>query len=148
MKEMARDELKRKLREALMIAQPSINRELLYERCVNKYLDGMLVAISDALALNRDTKCNVPGAFAFPKEAADKQIKKISINQKQVSICSLMEEHESTSLITELHRGFAFSNNSMLSVVKLNDLYKDLLMEELLNLNIATDADKWKEIDG
>lgn len=139
-KEMAKEELKERLREALMIAQPSIKKELLYERCVNKYVDGLLVVIRDALALNRDTKCNVPGAFAFPKEAADKQIKKISINQKQVSICSLMEEHESTSLIIEVHRGFAFGNNSMLSVVTLNAQYEDLIWEELKHMNVKRDT--------
>jgi hypothetical protein len=138
---MAKEELKRKLREALMHAKPSIKRELLYERCVNKYLDGMLIAIRDALAMNMDKKCNVQGAFAFPKEAVDKQIKKTSINQKQVSICSLMEENESTSLIIEVHRGFAFGcNNSMLSVVTLNALYEDLIWEELRNMNVKSDT--------
>jgi hypothetical protein len=138
---MAKEELKEKLREALMLAQPIIEKDYLYDRCVNKYLDGMLIAIRDALAMNRDTKCNVQGAFAFPKEAVDKQIKKTSINQKQVSICSLMEENESTSLIIEVHRGFGFGcNNSMLSVVTLNTLYEDLIWEELKNMNVKSDT--------
>lgn len=80
-----------------MLAQPSIKKELLYDRCVNKYVNGMLIAIRDALAMNRDTKCNVKGAFAFPKEAVDKQIKK-NFHQSKASQHLLLDartrEHE------------------------------------------------------
>ena len=54
--EMATNELKTKLRAALMLAQPKLKKDYLYDRCVNSYVDGMLAAIRDAWAMNRDTK--------------------------------------------------------------------------------------------
>jgi len=121
---MELNELKTKLRDALVKAQPALNKDYLYDTCVNSYVDGVLLAIRDAWATNTDTKCTVKGAFALSQRKLADEIRKVFVHEKQRSIYYMMQEHESTSLLTEIHKGFSFGNNSMLSVVKLNDLYK------------------------
>ena len=44
------DALKTRLLAALRIAQPTIGKAYLYERCVNKYVDVMLPALRSAIA--------------------------------------------------------------------------------------------------
>lgn len=38
-------------------------------------------------------------------------------------------------MITEVHRGFAYPNSSMYSVVTLNARYEDLIWKELMSMN-------------
>lgn len=144
---MELNELKTKLRNALVAAQPALDKDYLYDRCVNRYVDGVLLAIRDAWATNTDTKCTVKGAFALSQRKLADEIRKVFVQDKQRSIYYMMQEHESTSLLTEIHKGFSFGNNSMLSVVKLNDLYKELILTELLNLKVEANIDALEDIE-
>lgn len=141
------NELREKLREALVIAQPELKKDKLYDRCVNSYVDGVLRAIRDAWAKNIETKCTVKGAFALPQRKVADEIRKVSLQNKQRSIYYMMQEHSNTSLLTEIHKGFSFSGNAMLSVVKLNDLYKDLILNELLEMNTEESIDGLADIE-
>jgi hypothetical protein len=144
---MELSELKCKLRNALVAAHPALNKPKLYDRCVNRYVDGVLLAIRDAWATNTDTKCTVKGAFALSQRKLADEIRKVFVHEKQRSIYYMMQEHESTSLLTEIHKGFSFGNNSMLSVVKLNDLYRDMILTELLNLKVEANIDALEDIE-
>lgn len=140
-------ELKTRIRAALVIAQPALNKDYLHDRCVNSYVDGVLLAIRDAWATNTDTKCTVKGTFALSQRKLADEIRKVFVHGKQRSIYYMMQEHESTSLLTEIHKGFSFGNNSMLSVVKLNDLYRELILTELLNLKVEANIDALEDIE-
>lgn len=79
---METNELKTRLRAALVAAKPALKKDYLYDRCVNSYVDGVLHAIRDAWAMNTDTKCTVKGAFALAQRDVATKIGKVFLDKK------------------------------------------------------------------
>ncbi len=119
--------LKTALLAALKLAQPQISKEYLYARCVDKYVDAMIPAISAAIANSQHI-----AEFAFCQSAIREVIG--TIGKKQQYIYQLMKEDARTSLLLVIRKGFKKNGLSALSTVALNPLYKDMVMEELLDL--------------
>ena len=140
-----RSQLHSKLRDALSLAQPNIGKPYLYDRCVTKYLTAMLPAISQAIGFNYKDIHLQPGDFFF---AQAKMLETIgTIGSEQQYIYQLMRDNDSTSVLHVVHKGFSQNGVSKLSTVKLNPLYKDLVVEELLNLRIEANQELLDEIE-
>jgi hypothetical protein len=123
--------LKAALLAALKLAQPQIAKEYLYERCISKYVDAMIPAISAAIANSQHV-----AEFAFCQSAIREVIG--TIGKKQQYIYQLMKEDARTSLLLVIRKGFKKNGLSALSTVALNPIYKDLVMKELLDLRIES----------
>jgi hypothetical protein len=130
------NELKIILLAELKITTPNLGNDFMYERCVAKYLSAMLPAISQAIALNYKNTALKAGEFALAQTKLRKELRRIG-TAPQKYIADVMKSHATTSLIIEIKKGFNYANGSnMLSLVKLNPIYKDLIVDELLNLRM------------
>ena len=70
-----------------------------------------------------------------------------TIGKKQEYIYQIMRDDLSTSLLVVIRKGFNKNGVSKLSVVKINPIYKDLIMEELLDLRIEANEKLLDEIE-
>ena len=139
-------ELKTILLEAIKTTTPHLGKDYLYERCVTKYLSAMLPAISYAISLNHKSSQYNTGEFALAQTALRDVLGRIGTQQKYIA--DVMKQHLSTSLIIEIKKGFNYANGSnMLSLVQLNPIYKELVMEELLNLRMEKNQQLLDEIE-
>lgn len=144
MREEMTTELKTKLRAALMLASPNIGKDYFYDRCVTKYVNAMLPAISKAISLNHKSKLMLD-EFSFAQAKIREEIGTIGKPQKY--IYELMKSSSTTSLILVIRNGFSKNGVSKLSTVKLNPIYKELIMDELLNLRVETNLQLLDEIE-
>jgi len=138
-------ELKTRLRDALKLAAPKIGKDYLYERCVAKYINAMLPAISAAISLKHKTNALMPDQFYFSQSKVREEIG--TIGKQQQYIYQLMKSNQSTSLLFVKSKGFNKNGVSKLSTVTLNPIYKDLVMEELLNLRIEANQKLLDDIE-
>jgi hypothetical protein len=138
-------ELKSKLREALILSKPEIGKEYLYDRCVNKYVDAMLPAISTAMSANYRSDAQFADQFSFHQSQMRERIG--TIGKQQQYIYQLMQSDVSTCLLVVLRKGFSKNGVSKLSAVRLNPIYRELVMEELLNLHIEANQTLLLEIE-
>lgn len=140
-----KSELRTKLYDALKITRPDIGKDYLYDRCVNKYVDAMLIAISNALSINHKANFIQHNYFAFPQSKIRDEIG--TIGKKQKYIYQMMRDDVTTSLVIVVSKGFSKNGISKLSTVKINEIYKDLVMEELLNLRVEANQKLLDEIE-
>ena len=106
----------------------------------------MLPAISDAISLNHKSAHYKAGEFPLAQTTLRDALGRIGKPQKYIA--DVMKSHPSTSLIIEIKKGFNYANGSnMLSLVQLNPMYKDLIMEELLNLHVKKNQQLLDEIE-
>jgi len=139
-------DLKIILLAALKTTTPQIGKDYLYERCVTKYLSAMLPAISYAIAISNKSSQYKPYQFPLAQTTLRNALGRIGTQQKYIS--DVMKSHATTSLIIEIKKGFNYSNSThMLSLVELNPIYKSLIMEELLNLQLTENKTNLNEID-
>ncbi len=138
-----KDELKTKLLAALKITRPDIKKEYLYERCVTKYIDAMLIALGASII----AKYKNVAATEFLFSQTDIREAVGTIGKKQEYIYHLMQKDDSTSLIKILRNGFSKDGKSSLSVATLNPIYKDIIMEELLNLRFESTQKLLEDIE-
>jgi hypothetical protein len=138
-------ELRTKLRDALKITRPDIGKDYLYERCVNKYVDAMLIAISKALSTNHKTNFIQSDYFLLSQTNIREAVG--TIGKKQDYIYKMMKDDVTTSLVLVVSKGFSKSGISKLSTCKINEIYKDLVMEELLNLRVEANQKLLDEIE-
>ncbi|MFZ6755391.1 hypothetical protein ACO0KY_18685 [Undibacterium sp. Dicai25W] len=138
-------ELHKKLRAALLLTTPDIGKEYLYDRCINKYIAAMLPAISNALACNYKSTALHANQFYFSQSKIREEVG--TVGKEQQYIYELMKANTSTNLLPVVMKGFNQNGKSQLSIVKINDIYKDLVMEELLNLKIETNGKLLDEIE-
>lgn len=138
-------ELKTKLCDALKLKRPDIGKDYLYDRCVNKYVDAMLIAINNSLAMNYKSIEIDNNYFLFSQTRIRDNIG--TIGTKQEYIYKIMKDDLSTSLLVVIRKGFYKNGVSKLSVVKINPIYKGLIMEELLNLRIESNQKLLDEIE-
>jgi hypothetical protein len=139
-------ELHTKLRDALKLTSPNIGKDYLYDRCVSKYINAMLPAISKALARNFNNKKLLVHEFFFSHSKIREEIG--TIGKQQQYIYQLMKSNNSTSLLLEISKGFSMNGVSKLSTVRINPFFKELILEELLNLRIDTNQKLLEEIEG
>lgn len=132
--------LKAALLAELRLTQPQIGKEYLYLRCINKYVDEMIPAISAAIANSQYV-----GEFLFRQSDIRERIGRIGRSQKY--IYQLMKQDARTSLILVIRKGFSKDGLSALSTVALNPIYKELVMEELLNLRSERNQELLAEIE-
>ena len=138
-------ELKTNLCTALKLTRPDIGKDYLYDRCVNKYVDAMLIAISNSLAMNyKSTEMN-GNCFSLSQTNIREVIG--TIGKKQEYIYQIMKDDLSTNLLVVIRKGFCKNGISKLSVVKINPIYKDLILEELLNLRVEPNQKILDEIE-
>lgn len=138
-------ELRTKLCNALKITRPDIGKDYLYERCVNKYVDAMLIAISNALSINHKAHFIQSNYFLFSQTTIREAIG--TIGKKQEYIYQMMRDDATTSLVVVVSKGFSKNGISKLSTCKINEIYKDLVMEELLNLRVEANQKLLDEIE-
>ena len=138
-------ELRTKLCDALKITRPDIGKDYLYERCVNKYVDAMLIAISNALSINHKAHFIQSNYFLFSQTTIRELIG--TIGKKQEYIYQMMKDDVTTSLVVVVSKGFSKNGISKLSTCKINEIYKDLVMEELLNLRVEANQKLMDEIE-
>ena len=139
------NELKTKLRAALMLTRADIKKDYLYDNCVNNYVDGMLREIRSAMALNRSTGSLRSNTFVFAQHAVSIAIGRLLKPQKY--IYHIMQAHESTSMLIEVQKGHSKDGSSKLSEMRLNTLYEDLIMKELMNLHMDANVKELEEIE-
>lgn len=137
--------LKSKLVEALMLTRPEIGKTYLYDRCVTKYLAAMLPAISAAISLNYKDVKQQAGEFTFSQQRIREVIG--TIGKQQEYIYQVMKADNSTSLLVVIKQGFSKNGVSKLSTVKMNPLYEDIIMDELLNLRVEANQKLLDEIE-
>jgi len=142
---MMKSELKRILRDELIKVQPQIGKDYLYDNCVDKYVDAMLIEIRKYLALNIKGWNLKEDEFAFSSVSATHAAKRIGKPQKH--IYHLMQQHPSTSLLLEVRVGFNLYGFSQLSVMKFNSIYEDLIIEELLNVKVVKNQQLLDDIE-
>ena len=138
-------ELRTKLLDALKLTRPDIGKDYLYERCVNKYVDAMLVAISNSLSINHKTNEFGSDYFSFPQAKTREEIG--TIGKKQEYIYQVMKGDLSTSLVIVIRKGYSKNGVSKLSMVAINPIYKELIMDELLNLRLESTQKLLDEIE-
>ena len=138
-------ELRHQLREALKLTRPDIGKDYLYDRCVDKYVSAMLVAISRSLAINYKSNEFDDNCFLFSQTKIRELIGTIGV--KQEYIYQLMKGDISTSLLIVVRNGFSKNGVSKLSAVKINPIYKELIMDELLNLQIESNQKLLDDIE-
>ena len=138
-------ELKTKLLDALKLTRPDIDKDYLYDRCVNKYVNGMLAAISNSLSINYKTNELNINYFSFPQAKIREEIG--TIGKKQEYIYQVMKADLSTSLVVVKQNGYSKNGVSKLSIVTINPIYKELIMDELLNLRIEFNSKLLEEIE-
>jgi len=132
-------ELKKILLAELKKTTPNLGSDLLFERCVNKYLAGMLPALSYAISVNNKDGRYKADEFALGQEKLRKELKRVGKKNEQKYVADIMKRSTSTSLIIELNKGYKHPNgDSMLSKVTLNPVYKKMVMKALLNLKIKS----------
>lgn len=127
--------LKTQLRDTLKLTNPDIAKDYLYDRCINKYVDAMLPAISRSMSLNYTSNRSQADQFSFSQTQIREQIG--TIGKKQDYIYQLMKSHEATSLLVVVMKGYCKDGKSKLSTVRINPIYEDLVMDELLNLKVV-----------
>jgi len=138
-------ELKQALIEKLQQLQPHLKNKGTYEKCVNKYVDTMLIAIKQAVTAKMDKSHLKAKEFSFPKHKVSLAVGRYGSPQHY--IYPLMQQHEATSLLLEVRGGFSYPNNSQLTVMRFNPIYEELLMEELLNLRLEKNQQLMDEIE-
>jgi hypothetical protein len=138
-------ELKQVLREKLQQVHTQLQKDSFYKKCVTKYVDTMLLAIREAITANFDKSQMREDEFAFPKHRVSLKVGRYG--NPQHYIYTLMQQHEETSLLLEVRNGFSYANNSQLTVMRLNPIYKDLIVEELLNLKMEKNQRLLDDID-
>ena len=136
--------LKERLRDALVISQPDIGKDYLYDRCVHKYVDAMLPAIRAAISIKPSDDL-LPDQFYFCQSKIREAIGTIS--KQQHYIYQMMKDDVNTSLILVEHKGFSKNGVSKLSAVKLNPIYEELVIDEILNLRIERNQKLLDEIE-
>lgn len=139
-----RSPLKQKLLQALKSTQPAIGKDYLYERCVNKYVDEMLLALRAAIAIKPNDDL-MPNQFYFCQSKIREAIG--TIGKQQQYIFQLMKEDDATSLIVIERKGFSQNGVSRLSAAKLNPLYEELVIDEILNLRVERNQQLLDEIE-
>ncbi len=140
------NELTKILTVALKTTTPQLGKDYLYERCVTKYLSATLPAISHAISFNYNSSQYNAGEFAFAQTKLRDALGRIGTKQKYIA--DVMKSDATTSLMIEIKKGFSYGKgNSMLSLVQLNPIYKDLIMAELINLHIEKNQQLLDEIE-
>ena len=137
------------IREQLVAELKQVNHELkkdmLYERCVNKYVDGMLLMIQESWALDYKSTYLQAGEFLFNATKAQKVCGQIGT--KQQHIYNLMQQHSQTSFVIEVQKGFSVGASSTLSRVVLNQHYRKFILEESTIAAIHTPKKLLDEIE-
>jgi hypothetical protein len=136
--------LKAKLLEALKLGKPDIGKDYLYERCVDKYMNAMLPALRAAIAIKPSDELT-PDQFYFCQSKIREVIG--TIGKQQHYIYQLMKDNDDTSLIVIEHKGFSKNGVSRLSTAKLNPLYEEFVIDEILNLRVERNQQLLDEID-
>jgi hypothetical protein len=124
--------LKTELYNALRKAQPDIQKDYLYHRCVDKYLNAILPAIRSAIATRPNHSNLLDDQFNFSHTALREVIGTIGKSQRY--IYQLMRDDKTTSLLVDVRKGYSKNGSAKLSVVRLNPLYEDLVLDALLNV--------------
>ena len=137
--------MRTKLLAELKLVNPTIKKDYLYKRCVNKYVDGMLLTIQEAWALNYKSTYLQEGEFLFNATRAQKVCGQILTEQQH--IYNLMKEHTKTSLVIEVQNGFNIGSAATLSRVVLNPQYKKYILDELTRAPIHTSQKELNEIE-
>ena len=128
--------LKTELYNALQKAQPELQKDYLYHRCVDKYVNALLPAIRSAIATRPNHTHLLDHQFSFSHSAIREVIGTIGKSQRY--IYQLMRDDETTSLLVDVMKGFSKNGIAKLSVVRLNPLYENLVLDELLNATADT----------
>ncbi len=138
-------ELRQKLRTELVKAQPEIKKDYLYDRCVNNYTEVVLREFMRVLANNVKDDGMADDQFAFSQYAATLEAGRIGKPQRYVY--NLMSQNTATSLLLEVRKGFSKDGVSKLSVMRLNPIYEDLMIDELMNLRLVKNQTLLDEIE-
>jgi len=138
-------ELRQKLRTELVKAHPEIEKDYLYNRCVNNYCEVVLRGFMQVLANNIKDDTMAGDEFAFSQQSAALEAGRIGKPQRYVY--HLMQQSPATSLLLEVRKGFNKGGVSKLSVMTLNPVYEDLMIEELLNLRLVKNQQLLDEIE-
>jgi hypothetical protein len=125
---------------------PQLKKDMLYERCVNKYVDGMLLMIQESWALDYKSTYLQAGEFLFNATKAQKVCGQIGKNPQQ-HIYNLMQQHSQTSFVIQVQKGFNVGTASTLSRVVLNPRYRKFIFEELTILPLHTSKKRLDEIE-
>lgn len=135
--------LKTRLRDALRISKPDIGKAYLYDRCVNKYVDVMLPAIRAAISIKPSSDLPL-NHFYFCQNELREAIGTIGKTQRYID--QVMKDDASTSLLLIERKGFN-TNKSQPSIVRLNPIYEDLIVDAILNLHIEANQKLLEEIE-
>jgi hypothetical protein len=131
-------EVREKLKRALLSRHPSM-KEYVADRCVEKYLSGLLPEILWSwTSMRKEDK-----ELAMGMNDIKRDIGRISANGHVEYICDIMHEHTSTSLIEITFTGNVGKNSRAV----INPLYKGDIMEELRNLTIELNPKRLRELD-
>ena len=146
---MTMDDKDMNIREQLVAelkqVNPELKKDMLYERCVNKYVDGMLLMIQESWALDYKSTYLQAGEFLFNATKAQKVCGQIGT--KQQHIYNLMQQHSQTSFVIEVKKGFSVGASSTLSRVVLNQHYRKFILEESTIAAIHTPQKLLDEIE-
>ena len=129
----------------LKLVNSLLKKNYLYERCVNKYVDGMLMMIQESFAMNYKSAYLQEGEFLFNATRAQDVCGQIGTEQQH--IYNLMKQHTNTSLIVEVQKGFNIGTSATLSRVVLNPNYKKYILNELTTAPIHTSQKQLDEIE-
>jgi len=137
--------MRNKLIAELKLVNPLLTKDYLYERCVNKYVDGMLLMIQESWAMNYKSTYLQAGEFLFNATRAQEVCGQIGT--KQQHIYNLMKQHTATSLVIEVQKGFNIGTSATLSRVVLNPHYKKYILDELATTLNHTSQKQLDEIE-
>jgi len=129
-----KNELKTRLIDELKKLQPQLGKDYLYDRCVDNYVNAMVLETRRALALNLRGWHLKDNEFAFSAVRAKHAAGRTGVPQQY--IYHLMQQNPRTALLLESRKGFNKQGVSQLSTMRLNPNYEDLMIEEILNLKV------------
>jgi len=131
---MMKNELKTRLIDELKKLQPQLGKDYLYDRCVDNYVNAMVLETRRALALNLRGWHLKDNEFAFSAVRAKHAAGRTGVPQQY--IYHLFQKNPRTALLLESRKGFSKQGVSQLSTMRLNPIYEDLMIEEILNLKV------------
>ena len=138
--------MRNKLIAELKLVNPLLKKDYLYEKCVNKYVDGMLLMIQESWAMNYKSAYLQEGEFLFNAVRARDVCGQIG-TKPQKHVYGVMKQHTSTSLVIEVQKGFNIGTSATLSRVVLNPQYKKYILEEITTTPIHTSQKQLDEIE-
>jgi hypothetical protein len=130
----------------LKLVNSHLRKDYLYERCVNKYVDGMLLMIQESWALDYKSTYLQAGEFLFNATKAQGLCGQIGTEPQQ-HIYNLMQKNSQTSFVIQVQKGFSVGTSSTLCRVVLNQRYRKFILEELTTAAIHTPQKQLDEIE-